>query len=236
MWSGELAVEQKLNTEVATAFPVDKALGNLKPGVYVMTAAPKDLITNDYGALATQWFIVSDLGLTAYSGHDGINVFIHSLASAAPLGGGRSSADRARQRSARRLASTDSNGFLHFAAGLARGEGGLAPAAIVASANGDYAFLSLKSPAFDLSDRGVGGRPAPAGLDAFVFTERGVYRTGETVHVTSAAARCARDSGGAGAVDAGGRAAGRRRIPPRAGAGRRARRPFLGRAARIDRP
>jgi len=45
--------------------------------------------------------------------------------------------------------------------------------------------LSLKSSPFDLTDRGVAGRDAPAGLDAYVFTERGVYRTGETVHVTA---------------------------------------------------
>ena len=51
VWSGELAVEPKLNTEVATAFPVDEALGELKPGVYVMTAAPKDVIADDYGQL-----------------------------------------------------------------------------------------------------------------------------------------------------------------------------------------
>ena len=31
----------------------------------------------------------------------------------------------------------------------------------------------------------MAGRDAPAGLDAYVFTERGVYRTGETVHVTA---------------------------------------------------
>ena len=68
---------------------------------------------------------------------------------------------------------------------MARGEGGLAPAAIVAADKADYAFLSLKSPAFDLSDRGVAGRQVPTGLDAFVYTERGVYRSGETVHVTS---------------------------------------------------
>ncbi len=184
VWSGELAVEQKLNTEVTTAFPVDKALGNLKAGVYVMTATPKNLITNDYGALATQWFIASDLGLTAYSGHDGVDVFIHSLATAEPLGTVEVRLI-ARDNDVLGVGHTDSNGFLHFAAGLARGEGGLAPAAIVASIKGDYAFLSLKSPAFDLSDRGVGGRPAPAGLDAFVYTERGVYRSGETVHVTS---------------------------------------------------
>jgi alpha-2-macroglobulin len=195
VWSGELAVEQKLNTEVTTAFPVDKALGNLKSGVYVMTATPKNLLTDDYGALATQWFIVSDLGLTAYSGQDGVDVFIHSLASAAPLG----SVDvRLIARDNEVLASgrTDSAGHLHFAAGLARGEGGASPAAIVAGTGGDYAFLSLKSPAFDLSDRGVGGRQAAAGLDAFVFTERGVYRTGENVHITS----LLRDAGGVAAA------------------------------------
>ena len=80
---------------------------------------------------------------------------------------------------------TDKNGFAHFEAGLTRGEGGGAPAAIVASEKADYAFLSLKSPAFDLSDRGVGGRAVPDGFDAFVYTERGVYRTGESVEVTA---------------------------------------------------
>ena len=75
---------------------------------------------------------------------------------------------------------------------MTRGEGGQAPAAIVAADKADYAFLSLKSTAFDLSDRGVAGRQVPTGLDAFVYTERGVYRSGETVHVTVAVARRAR--------------------------------------------
>jgi uncharacterized protein YfaS (alpha-2-macroglobulin family) len=184
VWSGEIAVAQKLNTEVTTAFPVDKALGTLGAGVYVMTAEPKEAVSGNYGDLATQWFIVSDVGLTAYSGHDGIDVFIHSLASAQPSATVEVRLI-ARNNDVLATGATDSNGHLHFAAGLARGEGGLAPAAIVASMKGDYAFLSLKSAAFDLSDRGVGGREQPAGLDAFVFTERGVYRSGETVHVTT---------------------------------------------------
>ena len=184
VWSGELAVTPKLNTEVATAFPVDQALGELKSGVYVMTATPKDVVANDYGQRASQWFIVSDLGLTAYSGHDGIDVFIHSLASAEPMGqvGVRL---MARNNEVLANKTTDKDGFVHFEAGLTRGEGGQAPAAIVAADKADYAFLSLKSAAFDLSDRGVAGRQVPTGLDAFVYTERGVYRSGETVHVTA---------------------------------------------------
>src|ERR1700726_688266 len=85
VWSGELAPATTLNQDVTTAFPVDQALGDLQPGVYVMTAAAKGPGTDDDGSLATQWFIVSDLGLTAFSGNDGIHAFVNSLASTEPV-------------------------------------------------------------------------------------------------------------------------------------------------------
>ena len=56
-------------------------------------------------------------------------------------------------------AKTDARGYARFDAGLARGEGGLQPAVLVAeTADGDYAFLDLTAGAFDLTDRGVKGR------------------------------------------------------------------------------
>ena len=185
VWSGELTTATTLNEEVTTAFAVDQALGELQPGVYVMTAAPKGPGSDDEGSLATQWFIVSDLGVTAFSGHDGIHVFVHSLATTDAVA-------RAEVRLVARnneiLASrkTDESGHALFEAGLARGEGGLSPALLtVTGEKADYAFLSLKSTAFDLSDRGVSGRAAPAGADAFVYAERGVYRSNETVYLTA---------------------------------------------------
>jgi len=189
VWSGEMSISPKLNEDVTTAFPVLENLGTLQPGVYAMTAKPKGPQgDDDYGALATQWFIVSDLGLTAFSGNDGIHVFVNSLASAEPVAG---SEIRLVSRSNEVLATrtTDSGGHVLFEAGLARGAGGLSPALLTAKGAGtgpkaDYAFLSLKTPAFDLTDRGVAGRAVPAGLDAFVYAERGVYRSGESVHLT----------------------------------------------------
>jgi uncharacterized protein YfaS (alpha-2-macroglobulin family) len=196
VWNGQLAVENPLNTEVTTAFPVDEAVGPLSPGVYVMAAEPAGAKSDDYDSLATQWFIVSDLGLTAFSGQDGIHVFVNSLASATA-----SQADlrlMARNNEVIATRRADAAGHALFEPGLVRGEGGLSPALIIASdPRGDYAFLSLKAPAFDFSDRGVAGRVAPAALDAFVYTERGVYRTGETVHVTS----LLRDARGVAALD-----------------------------------
>ncbi|MTW17406.1 alpha-2-macroglobulin family protein [Rhodoplanes serenus] len=187
VWSGDLQVPAwPLNAEVTTAFPVAQAIKTLEPGVYVMSAEPKGPTDTDYAALATQWFVVSDLGLSALSGGDGIHVFVNSLASAAPRAGVEIRLV-ARNNEVLAVRRTDPDGHAVFETGLARGEGGLAPAMLVGSAdNGrDYGFLSLKAPAFDLSDRGVKGRAAPAGLDAFVVTERGVYRTGETVHATA---------------------------------------------------
>ena len=185
VWKGELATEQTLNAEITTAFPVDQAVGELAPGVYVMTAQPAGTSGDRYESLATQWFVVSDLGLAAYSGNDGINVFVNSLASAEPK---KEIEVRLLSRANEILATkkTDAAGRVQFEAGLTRGEGASAPAMLIAAdPKGDYAFLNLKGPAFDLSDRGVSGRQVPAGLDAFVTTERGVYRSGETVQVTA---------------------------------------------------
>jgi alpha-2-macroglobulin len=182
VWKGDLEVELRLNTDITTAFAVEQAVGALAPGVYVMVAQPTGPAAD--GALATQWFIVSDLGLTAYSGADGVTAFVHSLTTT-EMKDGSSVRLIARNNEVLSNRTTNAAGVAHFEAGLVRGEGGLAPAMLIAEDRGDYAFLSLKAPAFDLSDRGVSGRLVPAGLDAFVYTERGVYRTGETVNITT---------------------------------------------------
>jgi uncharacterized protein YfaS (alpha-2-macroglobulin family) len=186
VWTGEMAVKKELNTDVTTNFPVNEAVPELRPGVYVLAAMPASLASSEeYSERATQWFVVSDLGLTAYSGADGIHAFVNSLATTAAVSGVELRLI-ARNNEVLATKTTDASGRVNFEPGLSRGEGGLSPALIVATlASGEYAFLSLKSSPFDLTDRGVAGRDAPTGLDAFVFTERGVYRTGETVHVTA---------------------------------------------------
>ena len=197
VWKGEMTVEQTLNTDVTTAFPVDQAIGALSPGVYVVVAQPVGAAQDDSDSLATQWFIISDLGLTAFSGNDGIHAFVHSLDTTQSKG---AIEVRLLSRGNEVLANkrTSDAGHVQFEANLTRGEGALAPAMLIATdAKGDYAFLSLKAPPFDLSDRGVSGRVVPAGLDAFVYTERGVYRSGETVQVTT----LLRDGQGIAALD-----------------------------------
>ncbi|MDF2119818.1 alpha-2-macroglobulin [Roseiarcaceae bacterium H3SJ34-1] len=196
VWTGTLDAKVDLNKDVVTAFPILDAVGKMEPGVYVMLARAGEKpvsqsVTSDdddsdsYDSSATQWFVVSDLGLTSFSGDDGVHVFVRSLASAAPL----SSVEvrlLARNNEVLATQTTGADGHLRFDAGLARGTGGMAPGVIIASdRNGDYGFLDLVQAPFDLTDRGVKGRTATKALDAYVYSERGVYRSGETVNISA---------------------------------------------------
>lgn len=185
-FKGELDVNSELNKEVTTAFPVDEAIKDLRAGVYVMTAVPADATGREqYSNLATQWFVVSDLGLTAITADDGLHVFVRDLGDAKPIADAELKL-LAKNNEVLGTVKTNAQGFAKFDVGLVRGTGGLAPAVLIAERKGtDYAFLSLTESPFDLADRGVAGRVTPGPLDAYVFTERGVYRGGETVHVTA---------------------------------------------------
>ncbi|MGV8833215.1 MAG: MG2 domain-containing protein [Devosia sp.] len=187
VWSGEIDLARGTPNELTTtAIPVADALGTISAGAYVITARIKGATDDNYWSeKATQWFIVTDLGLTTIAGDDGVHAFVRGLTDAQPIA----------NASVRLIAvnndvlgetTTDADGRAVFAPGLARGTGGAAPQLLVAeTADGDYAFLDLSKPAFDLTDRGVAGRPSPGPLDLFATTERGVYRPGETVFLTA---------------------------------------------------
>src|SRR5262249_11002723 len=72
-----------------------------------------------------------------------------------------------------------------FPAGLLKGKGAARAGAVMASnaTNQDFSRLELGKTPFDFSDRGVTGRDQPGPVDAFLYTERGVYRPGETVQL-----------------------------------------------------
>ncbi len=180
IWEGSAEVADTVNADVTTALPIGEAVSEFEPGVYAMVAS----VGGREDTVATQWFIVSDLGLTSMRGNDGLHVFVRSLGSA----GAKPGVTAVLVSAANEVlgeAITDAEGYARFAPGLVRGEGSAAPALLTVSDEaGDYAFLDLTEAAFDLSDRGVAGHPSPPHIDVFATTERGAYRPGETVHAT----------------------------------------------------
>jgi hypothetical protein len=202
VWQGMMDVAGGIRNEtVTTLFPIQSALRERRPGLYLLAAVDAAQLRDrtarragddddwynlfESGRMAAQWVIETDIGLSTFRASDGLTVFARSLNTARPMEGvevaliARSNDELARVR-------TDRDGRAHFAAGLLRGSGGAAPQLVQAfGAAGDFSYQDLNRPAFDLSDRGVDGRSSAGPVDAFLYTERGIYRPRETVHVTA---------------------------------------------------
>jgi alpha-2-macroglobulin len=186
VWSGTGIIERQLNQDVTTALPIGDAVKEFEPGVYVLSARVPGTDKYDNNA-AAQWFIVTDLGLASMTGGDGLHVFVRSLNTATAKAGVTVQLI-ATNNNVLAEATTDAAGYALFAPGLLQGRNGAAPALVtVSEGKQDFAFLSLTDAAFDLSDRGVKGRVSPPPIDVFLTTDRGAYRTGETVFATALA-------------------------------------------------
>ena len=185
VWTGTAGVAGPLNADTVTALNIGDAIEEFEPGIYVMTARVPGQ-GDRWDRAATQWFVVTDLGLASMAGADGLHGFVRTLSSAEPVAGAEVQL-LARNNEVLGTALADANGYVQFDAGLSRGLGGNAPAMLTVAHAGDFAFLDLTGPAFDLSDRGVEGRAPPGPVDVFASTERGVYRPGEVVHLTALA-------------------------------------------------
>jgi len=187
LWEGSIDIKPDLNKEVVTSFPVDEALPKRKPGVYILTAIAPHSGQNEWDPKATQWFVVSDIGLATFAGTDGLNVFARSLATAKPLAGVELTL-LAKNNEVLGVVKTDDSGRATFTPGLMRGTAGMSPAIITAKqGDDDFVFLDMTRAGFDLSDRGVTGRAAPGAIDILPWTERGIYRAGEIVHASALA-------------------------------------------------
>ena len=180
VFEGSLAIASIRNKEVSTTIPVERFVKTLEPGVYVAVAT---IDGNGDGHRATQWFSVSDVALTSVKTESGLLVVARSLASARPKAGvvvklfSRTNEILATYR-------TSADGRVSIPGGLLRGEHGQAAKVVSAyEAGGGFAWLQVDAPSLDLSDLDVKGRAVPAGNDAFLWTDRGVYRPGETIHL-----------------------------------------------------
>jgi uncharacterized protein YfaS (alpha-2-macroglobulin family) len=195
IWQGTMAVTNVKNDTVVTNIPIREMMKGRAPGAYVLVAqdAAKPTTDTDYGAqMAAQWVIDSDIALTSFQSASaatgqgpGLSVFARSYGSARPLSGVRLTLV-ARNNNVLGTSVTGSDGRADFASGLFRATGGEEPVVVMAyGASDDFNLLDLRRSAFDLTDRGVGGRATPGPTDAFLYTERGVYRPGETVQMVA---------------------------------------------------
>ncbi len=192
IYKGELDVAltpQTRNRTQTTVFPLGAVLKDRNPGAYVVRvldatpSAGSRGENNDRPAGAARWIMYTDMALQSFTGSTGMDVVVRSLKTARPQGAvtltliAQNNDELARAR-------TNGEGRAKFAQALLKGEGPQRARYVFAyGPGGDFAALDLERGVLDLSDRDVGGRTASGDVDAYMFTERGIYRPGEVVRV-----------------------------------------------------
>jgi len=193
VYKGEIDVDTRVrNSAVTTVFSLAGALRELRPGAYVVKV--KDVTPGagqrgagdsdgDSPASSYRWILYTDMALQSFSGATGLDVVVRSLRTARPMANVTLTLIAANNEELARTR-TDRDGRVHFNEALVNGDGPARARYVMAyGSEGDFAALDLQRPSLDLSDRGVDGRRAPGDVDAYLYTERGIYRPGERVRL-----------------------------------------------------
>ena len=194
LWTGELPVEREQNERVTTVFPLGAALGEarrdatggLKPGAYYISISDvSDGVSEERPARAWRWIMFTDLALTTYYGANGMEVIVRSLETARPLANVELKLI-AQNNDVLSTLKSDGDGRVRFPGPITRGQGPQRPKMIMAfGARDDFAAIDLTRSPLDLSDRDIGGRSANRVVDSYIWFDRGIYRPGETAHVSA---------------------------------------------------
>jgi len=119
--------------------------------------------------------IASDIGLTVKTAEDGLHVFATNVLTARPMDG--LALDLYTQQNKLIETQTTSDGYAHFA-----GKG----AYILGTHPSGVALISQNHPAWLLNKFDVGGSlGGRKGVDCFAYTDRGVHRPGDVVHLSA---------------------------------------------------
>ncbi|MBA4338592.1 MAG: alpha-2-macroglobulin [Hyphomonas sp.] len=187
LFTGTMDIANAANAPVVTVFPLQDVVGPMKPGAYFVSVTDAAELNDAEGPAASsgRWILLTDLALTAYRGENGLDVTLRSLKDGKTV---RNATVQLLAANNAVLAEAKPNeqGRVTFDAPLMNGQGNMVPRLVLATAaNGELAALDLARAPVDLSEQEVGGRRTPGPVDAFVYTDRGIYRPGESVELTA---------------------------------------------------
>ena len=150
---------------------------NGRKGVYLVSVHSKE----EAYLGSTKLISVSDIGLVAKEGQDEVWVFANSIKSTEPLNNVEVTLVSSNNQSVYTL-ETDGDGVAHFEK-LSEKAPGFKIAMVTARTKEDFNYLLFQDTQIETSRYEVeGARDNPAGLMAFIYGERDMYRPGETMH------------------------------------------------------
>jgi uncharacterized protein YfaS (alpha-2-macroglobulin family) len=155
--------------------------GTEPKGVYHLSVTYKTAGAEYPRETTGRLLVVTDLGLSAKVAKDGVLVWVNSLRTAQPVADSevvlyaQNNQELGRGR-------TDAQGLLFLPCQTAEVAEELKPSLVTAAREGDLSYLAFADNRVGIIDNGVGPYLDGA-CEAFLFSDRGVYRPGETLHV-----------------------------------------------------
>ena len=154
----------------------------LRPWLEGKTGAFQLSIDGERGGSSTCNIVVSDLGISARSSEKDMLVWVNSIHDLKPVGGAEIQVFSA-ENQVLLSGETDADGLLRLDPEEMKTEG--TPFLVVAEKGDDLTYLQMEDSS--VCQPGAVGQRAylEDGYEAFLFTDRGIYRPGETVHCKS---------------------------------------------------
>lgn len=159
-----------------SAFDLKELLAGQR-GIYRLRAAA----TNEAWVADECVVSITDIALTSKRERDGLVVLATSLRSAQPIDGVQIVAVSANNQALGTVV-TDANGIARLPFDPKHPDG--LPFVLVAMKNDDASYLKLDDSQWVLDEIDQKGKAIPTTYDVLLYTERGVYRPGETLHVS----------------------------------------------------
>lgn len=195
-WRGRVAIKGQANETVSTIVPIQQAIAKLPAGAYALMVRDASdskamMPTNMFAAnfdwdydskVQVQWLLHTNLATSAAEFKEGMLVSVQSLDQAKPVAAAEVSLVTQNNDIVFK-GRTGTDGHVRLPKAAIFGQHANAPSHVLVRHEGDMAWLSVKGPGLDLSAFDIGGRQAPQTLDAYVYTDRGIYRPAETIHV-----------------------------------------------------
>ncbi len=154
-------------------------IGEFK-GIYVVRVESMD---DSYRAIS-KLVSVSDIGLIVKKCEDDVYVFCNSIKSAESLSG-VSMKFISTNNQTLQTATSDANGVVHFENVLKRAKD-FEVGMVTATLGGDFNYMMFRDTRVETSRFDVGGlQENTAGLQAYCYGDRDIYRPGETIHLNT---------------------------------------------------
>ena len=194
VWKGKYTLTTARNVRVERALPINEVIDTLPEGLFLLVAAdardPLAVLPSRLGNtpklssnVTAQWILSTNLGVSAAKFSRGMSVNVRALDTAEPIRYAR--VDLITQSNDIVFSGqTDKDGVVNLPEPAVKGTRANAPSHLVVRSNRDFSFLVLDHAALDLSALDIRGRALNTRLDAYLFTDRGIYRPRETVHLT----------------------------------------------------